>query len=53
LLYGTGSFPKPEEKPQHKKQDNPQKKIDETSKKNIERIVVFYTDGTFKKYSEK
>ncbi|MEP2057543.1 MAG: helix-turn-helix transcriptional regulator [Maribacter litoralis] len=53
LLYGTGSFPKPEEKPQHKNQDNPQKKIDETSKKIIERIVIFYTDGTFKIYSEK
>lgn len=60
LLKGKGSFPKSEVNPIFSKQKesvtNTQKKLKKSSSdsnnsnKTIERIVIFYTDSTFKEY---
>ena len=54
LLYGEGIYP-------NEDLENNSKSIEQfdgntitksTQKKNVERIVIFYTDGTFKNYVE-
>ena len=53
LLNGKGSFP---HKPELKKSTSPTPKSDTTSPEypqGIEKILVFYTDGTFKSYFPK
>lgn len=54
LLYGKGIFPK--SKSEKRTLDIAKEKIKastETSNtKTVERIVIFYTDGTFKNYTE-
>ncbi|WP_324027573.1 helix-turn-helix transcriptional regulator [Maribacter sp. BPC-D8] len=58
LLYGTGTFPQTETNPTPKPKDTKDTKeaqVNVTNKmneKNLERIIMFYTDGTFKTYSE-
>ena len=55
LLYGTGTFPKTETNPTPEPKHNKEALVKVTSKKNeksLERIIMFYTDGTFKTYSE-
>jgi len=59
LLYGEGSFPKsPKATPSTKAE--PSKAIknevvsdDRPHAKNIDKIIIFYADGSFKAYSEK
>ncbi|CAZ98676.1 helix-turn-helix transcriptional regulator [Zobellia galactanivorans] len=62
LLNGKGSFPsepKPEEPPRPKPQapsSTPQSIVQKAvaeSKKTIEKIVIFYSDGSFKAYDNK
>ena len=65
LLFGTGNFPKTtplpkEEKPILKGSDwtienniQVEKKTTSSPNTSIEKIVIFYTDGTFKDFSEK
>lgn len=59
ILNGKGKFPysaptelNPSLKPQENEVQNPFNKnaLTSTSGKRIERIVIFYTDGTFKEY---
>ena len=54
LLYGEGEYP-------NKNLDNNKKSNERSNtnavtkpiqKKNVERIVIFYTDGSFRKYEE-
>lgn len=54
LLYGTGTFPS---KPSKKSINiSSKEKVMTTSKtqtkKTIERVMIFYTDGTYKNYTE-
>ncbi|MEP2279689.1 helix-turn-helix transcriptional regulator [Maribacter sp.] len=52
LLYGKGSYPKtktnPTSYPKITKTERGQKSKD----RNLERIIMFYSDGTFKTYTE-
>jgi DNA-binding XRE family transcriptional regulator len=51
LLYGTGSFPKKAESKSNA--TTPSLFTSETSnEKRIQRIVVFYNDGTFEEYKK-
>lgn len=51
LLDGTGSFPKKiENKTSLPKPSSPS--IETSSEKKIQRIVVFYNDGTFEEYKK-
>ncbi|SHK14905.1 Helix-turn-helix [Maribacter aquivivus] len=55
LLYGAGTFPKTKINPTPESKDNKEALAKATNKKNeksLERIIMFYTDGTFKTYSE-
>ncbi|MEN8187735.1 MAG: helix-turn-helix transcriptional regulator [Bacteroidota bacterium] len=65
LLIGKGSFPKTATSPLPQKQnipDQPKRTLtdkpikfetaSENSRKDIERIVIFYTDGTFTEYQK-
>ena len=55
LLYGTGTFPKTKTNPTTELSDTKDAiaKFDNKKKeKSLERIIMFYTDGTFKTYSE-
>lgn len=58
LLNGKGSFPGKPSTPttalsQNKKMEQPLEILKSVSgKKTIERIVMFYTDGTFKEYTK-
>lgn len=56
LLKGKGSFPKSNPTPIPTKQNIPHSSISANlksdSKKDIERIVIFYTDGSFKEYQK-
>lgn len=55
LLYGKGTFPRTETNPTPEPKDR-EDAIDKVAKKKdekkLERIVMFYTDGTFKTYTE-
>ncbi|MDX1362904.1 MAG: helix-turn-helix transcriptional regulator [Arenibacter latericius] len=62
LLYGKGSFPaKPKSTPSSTHQTQSptptpvvtSKQSASTDAKSIEKIIIFYTDGSFKAYSEK
>lgn len=58
LLNGKGSFPGKSSTPtivpsQNKRMEQPLEILKSvTDKKTIERIVMFYTDGTFKEYTK-
>ncbi|HDZ05890.1 hypothetical protein LCGC14_0122680 [marine sediment metagenome] len=52
LLYGEGDFPKSQNKNQVLSSGNNNVVKNNSGQKIIERIVMFYTDGTFKTYSE-
>jgi transcriptional regulator with XRE-family HTH domain len=52
LLYGKGSFPRIENNNSHATEVTKKESTIKDSKKNLERIVMFYTDGTFKTYTE-
>ncbi|WP_405396791.1 helix-turn-helix transcriptional regulator [Maribacter sp. Asnod2-G09] len=55
LLYGTGTFPKIKTNPTTELSDAKdaiKKVTNEKKEKSLERIIMFYTDGTFKTYSE-
>ncbi len=54
LLYGDGAYPneKLETSNRSIKQSDTNTIANTTQKKNVERIVIFYTDGTFKNYVE-
>ncbi|MGB2760210.1 helix-turn-helix transcriptional regulator [Maribacter stanieri] len=53
LLYGEGDFPKSENKNQIHSSNNKNQFEHNSNHKTLERIVMFYTDGTFKTYTEK
>lgn len=53
LLYGIGSFPKLNEKEPTKTYNKSKQTTLPPSEKDIDRIVIFYNDGTFKTYLEK
>ncbi|WP_299013381.1 helix-turn-helix transcriptional regulator [uncultured Polaribacter sp.] len=51
LLNGTGDFPKKEIAKENKLASTPSLfQVETSSGKNIQRIVVFYSDGTFDEY---
>ena len=57
LLYGKGSFPNKEEKPSTPTSIKTSAKISEeksltktNSKKNVEKVILFYDDGSFESY---
>ena len=54
LLYGKGNYPceNLEHKKQVVKQAENKSNINPNNDKTIERIVIFYSDGTFKNYNE-
>ena len=55
LLYGRGTFPKTKINPTTELSDTKDaitKVTNEKKEKSLERIIMFYTDGTFKTYSE-
>ena len=55
LLNGKGKFPKVEsETHANISNSSPEEKFqtNKTNKKEIDRIVIFYTDGTFKNFNE-
>ncbi|WP_405414988.1 helix-turn-helix transcriptional regulator [Maribacter sp. Asnod1-A12] len=52
LLYGKGTFPKTEISNTPSNKATKAQTAKKEKKKNIERIIMFYTDGTFKSYTE-
>jgi len=52
LLYGNGCFPKSDIKNQHLTSIKPNVNKNYSKEKTIERIIMLYTDGTFKTYTE-
>ncbi|WP_036154177.1 helix-turn-helix domain-containing protein [Maribacter forsetii] len=52
LLYGTGSFPNTEITPNPSPTITKKEKIEKDTDKKLERIIMFYNDGTFKTYTE-
>lgn len=51
LLNGKGSFPSAEENLDTEEKDSPiPSNVQNKSKVDIERIVIFYSDGTFKSF---
>ena len=54
LLYGEGIYPNEDLENNSKsiEQSNGNTITKPSQKKNVERIVIFYTDGTFKNYVE-
>tara|TARA_R110000744_G_scaffold60864_3_gene125996 strand:+ start:230 stop:592 length:363 start_codon:yes stop_codon:yes gene_type:complete len=54
LLYGEGKYPNEDLEHTNKsiEQSYGNTITKSTQKKNVERIVIFYTDGTFKNYVE-
>ncbi|TDT45116.1 helix-turn-helix protein [Maribacter spongiicola] len=52
LLYGKGTFPKTENTNFRPKEVIKKESENMESRKKLERIVMFYTDGTFKTYTE-
>ncbi|WP_339665031.1 helix-turn-helix transcriptional regulator [Maribacter arcticus] len=54
LLYGEGIYPNEDLENNSKsiEQSNGNTITKSSQKKNVERIVIFYTDGTFKNYVE-
>ncbi|WP_396634590.1 helix-turn-helix domain-containing protein [Maribacter sp. R86514] len=52
LLYGKGTYPKSTQR-NNVTQDTPKEPLQKvTTDKKVDRIVIFFTDGTFKTYSE-
>ncbi|WP_405382132.1 helix-turn-helix domain-containing protein [Maribacter sp. LLG6340-A2] len=54
LLYGKGSFPPTSQKTEDKSVaiQTSSTKMDAKNQRIIDRIIIFYKDGTFKTYSE-
>ncbi|SIR16643.1 helix-turn-helix domain-containing protein [Maribacter ulvicola] len=53
LLYGSGTFPKTKKKtPTPTSKNVPTQRTNNENEKRLERIIMFYTDGTFKTYTE-
>jgi transcriptional regulator with XRE-family HTH domain len=55
LLNGKGKFPKAESETHANISNSPPEEkfqTNNTNKKEIDRIVIFYTDGTFKNFNE-
>ena len=50
LLNGKGTFPVLQEKQENILENIPQKALKENKDKSIDRIVIFYKDGSFKSY---
>jgi transcriptional regulator with XRE-family HTH domain len=50
LLYGTGTFPKTSNKIAPTEQKVEVKNFDKKNKRSLDRIVIFYSDGTFEDY---
>jgi len=51
LLYGTGTFPTTENKITATNKKIEVKNSDTKNKKSLNRIVIFYSDGTFEDYT--
>ncbi|WP_300025367.1 helix-turn-helix transcriptional regulator [uncultured Maribacter sp.] len=52
LLYGKGNYPKTKTSDSQKSTKGSNDKIDQTIGKKLEHIIMFYSDGTFKTYTE-
>jgi transcriptional regulator with XRE-family HTH domain len=52
LLNGKGIFPAKQQTPTKVLENNPQIALKENKGKTIERIVIFYKDGSFKSFKE-
>ena len=52
LLYGEGEYPKKNLDKKSSERSNIKVVTRPIQKKEVERIVIFYTDGTFKNYEE-
>tara|TARA_R110000868_G_scaffold243881_1_gene499971 strand:+ start:110 stop:466 length:357 start_codon:yes stop_codon:yes gene_type:complete len=52
LLYGEGEYPKKNLDKKSNERSNIKVVTRPIQKKEVERIVIFYTDGTFKNYEE-
>ena len=50
LLNGKGTFPVQQEKQKNILENTPQTALKENKDKSIDRIVIFYKDGSFKNY---
>ncbi|MDF4203181.1 helix-turn-helix transcriptional regulator [Maribacter sp. SA7] len=52
LLYGKGSYPKTETTPTTQPKKTKIERGENSKDRSLERIIMFYSDGTFKTYTE-